>query len=203
MYDLSVFNPRKAGLTVQTADEQADPATIDELDGRIIRMMAEQPRIGMLEMSRRLGIARGTATARVEKLQQRGIVTGFGPEIDLRALGYPVTAFVTIEVSQGRLAEVTAPLREVPEVIEVHVIAGQGDLLVRLVARSNEHLMEVLERILSRPEIDRGATAIALAEQIPLRTMPLVEKAAGLADATPLPSEREGGAVEPVSVRDR
>ena len=109
---------------------------------------------------------------------------GFGRElsdvVDLRALGYPVTAFVTIEVSQGQLATVTEPLQNVPEVIEAHVIAGQGDLLVRLAAQSNDHLMEVLEHILSLPEIDRGATAIALAQQVPLRTMPLVERAAGL-----------------------
>ena len=67
-----------------------------------------------------------------------------------------------------------------PEVIEAHVIAVSGDLLVRLVAQSDEHVMEVLEHILSQPEIDRGATAIVLADQVPLCTMPLVEKAAGL-----------------------
>ncbi|MDJ0959127.1 MAG: Lrp/AsnC family transcriptional regulator [Acidimicrobiia bacterium] len=166
-------------MTVHSA-ETPEASAIDALDGRIIRQLADEPRIGMLELSRRLGIARGTATARLEKLQRRGVITGFGPEIDLRALGFPVTAFVTIEVSQGQLATVTAPLRAVPEVIEAHVIAGQGDLLVRLAARSNDHLMEVLEHILSLPEIDRGATAIALAEQVPLRTMPLVEQAAGL-----------------------
>ena len=169
-------------MTEQSADRSGPTGSIDGLDGRIIALLAAEPRIGMLELSRRLGIARGTATARLEKLQQRGIVTGFGPNIDLAALGFPVTAFVTIEVSQGRLAEVTEPLREVPEVIEAHVIAGQGDLLVRLAARSNEHLMEVLEHILSQPEIDRGATAIALAEQVGFRTMPLVEEAAGLID---------------------
>lgn len=169
-------------MTVQSADEGS---SIDQLDGRIIGQLAAEPRIGMLELSRRLGIARGTATARVEKLQQRGIITGFGPTIDLRALGYPVTAFVTIEVSQGQLATVTDPLRRVPEVIEAHVIAGQGDLLVRLAARSNDHLMEVLEHILSLPEIDRGSTAIALAEQVAFRTMPLVERAATPADWVP------------------
>jgi len=172
-------------VTVQSVDVGSAASTIDALDGRIIRLLAAEPRIGMLELSRRLGVARGTATARLDKLRQRGVITGFGPDIDLPALGYPVTAFVTIEVSQGRLAEVTAPLREVPEVIEAHIIAGQGDMLVRLAARSNEHLMEVLEHILSQPEIDRGSTAIALAEQVSLRTMPLVEKAAQLGDDGP------------------
>ena len=180
LYAVYISMMWKGQMTVQTADT-GGRSSIDALDGRIIRQLAAEPRIGMLELSRRLGIARGTATARLDKLQRRGIVTGFGPDIDLRALGFPVTAFVTIEVSQGQLATVTEPLQAVPEVIEAHVIAGQGDLLVRLAARSNDHLMEVLEHILSLPEIDRGSTAIALAEQVPLRTMPLVEQAAGLA----------------------
>jgi DNA-binding Lrp family transcriptional regulator len=63
----------------------------------------------------------------------------------------------------------------VPEVLEVHTIAGQGDLLIRVVARSNEHLFAVLEDVLAHPEISRTSTAIALAEHIGYRTGPLVE----------------------------
>ena len=136
----------------------------------------------MLELSRRLGVARGTVTARLEKLQRRGVITGFGPDVDLGALGYPVTAFATVEVTQGRINEVVAPLRGVPEVLEVHVIAGQGDLLVRLAARSNDHLMDVLERILQLPEISRASTAIALAEQVAYRVLPLVDEAGRSSD---------------------
>ena len=70
------------------------PSAIDPLDARIITSLREEPRIGVLELSRRLGVARGTVTARLEKLQARGVVTGFGPDLDPAELGYPVLAFV-------------------------------------------------------------------------------------------------------------
>jgi len=91
------------------------------------------------------------------------------------ALGYPATAFTTLEVNQGRTGGLLQRLRAIPEVLEVHTIAGQGDLLIRVVARSNEHLFAVLEDVLSAPEISRTSTAIALAEHVGYRTGPLVE----------------------------
>lgn len=151
---------------------------LDGLDAGILRLLHDQPRIGVLEMSRRLDVARGTVQARLDKMIHRGVITGFGPDVDLAALGYGVMAFTTIEVVQGRIADVIQPLQAIPEVLEVHSIAGQGDLLIRLAARSNEHLMDLLERILSIPDIARTSTAIGLARQIPYRTLPLVAAAA-------------------------
>lgn len=147
---------------------------IDQLDARIIQVLHDEPRIGILELSRRLGVARGTAQSRLNKMQERGVVVGFGPDIDLAAIGCAVLAFTTIEVVQGRIADVIDPLQELPEVLEVHSIAGRGDLLVRLAARSNEDLMDLLERILTIPQVARTSTAIVLAGQIPYRTLPLV-----------------------------
>ncbi len=63
--------------------------------------------------------------------------------------------------------------------IEVHTVAGQGDLLVRIAAASNAQIMEVVERILRIPGVDRTTTSISLAEQIRYRTLQLVESAAG------------------------
>lgn len=152
--------------------------SLDDLDAGILRLFHDEPRIGVLEISRRLGVARGTVQARLDKLVARGVVTGFGPDVDLAAVGYGVMAFTTIEVVQGRVADVVDPLRRIPEVLEVHSIAGQGDMLIRLAARSNEHLMDLLERILAIDDVARTSTSIALAGQIPYRTLPLVESAA-------------------------
>ena len=74
---------------------------IDVLDARLISLLTAEPRIGVLEASRRLGVARGTVQARLDRLQSRGVITGHGPDIDPGALGYPVTAFVTLELRQG------------------------------------------------------------------------------------------------------
>ena len=150
-------------------------SSIDDLDARLILELQSEPRLGVMELARRLGVARGTAHARLEKLQRSGVISGFGPEIDLTRIGYPVMAFTTLEVTQGRSSAVLERLESIPEVLEVHTIAGQGDLLIRVVARSNEHLFEVLEDVLSAPDISRTSTAIARAEHIGYRTAPLIE----------------------------
>jgi DNA-binding Lrp family transcriptional regulator len=150
---------------------------LDDLDGRLIAALAEMPRAGILELARQLGVARGTVQARLDKLMSRGVVTGFGPDLDLRAMGYGVLAFTTIDIAQGRLGDVVDHLREIPEVLEAHATTGQADLHCKVVAQSNDHLQEVINRILEVQGINRTTTVIALTEQIRSRTLPLVEAA--------------------------
>ena len=75
-------------------------SAIDELDARLIGLLSAEPRIGILEASRRLGVARGTVQARLDRMQARGVITGYGPDIDPEALGHLVSAFVTLELRQ-------------------------------------------------------------------------------------------------------
>ena len=131
---------------------------MDRLDARLLRGLAESPRAGIMELARQLGVARGTVQARLDKLVRHGVVTGFGPDLDLRAAGYGVLAFTTLEIAQGRLADVVAHLREIPEVLEAHATSGPGDLHCRLVARTNEHLQQVIGRVLEVAGIDRTST---------------------------------------------
>ena len=160
-----------------------EPIAVDPLDARLIRAMAETPRAGVMELARQLGVARGTVQARLEKLQRRGIVTGFSPDVDLRAMGYGVLAFVTLEIAQGRLADVVEHLAGIPEVLEVHSTTGPGDLHARVVARTNEHLQQVIAAILDVAGIVRTTTQIALTEQLPYRVLPLI------AQVIPQPAE--------------
>ncbi len=148
--------------------------SIDGLDAQLIAALAETPRAGIMELARQLGVARGTVQARLDKLQARGIITGFDPDLDLEALGFEVLAFITLDIAQGRLDDVTSHLREIPEVIEAHTMTGPGDLHCRVVARSNTDLQDVINRILEVSGIERTATHIALTEQIPFRVLPLV-----------------------------
>src|SRR5262245_41375272 len=98
---------------------------IDALDARIIELFAAEPRVGVLECARRLGVARGTVQARLDRLAQRGVIRGYGPEIDPAAIGYGVTAFVTLQIRQpGGHDPVAAGLAVIPEVIEAHTITG-------------------------------------------------------------------------------
>lgn len=127
-----------------------------------------------MELARRLGVARGTVQSRLDKLQQRGVIRGFGPDIDPVAIGYSVVAFTTLEIAQGRLGDVVKHLDEIPEVLEAHTISGPGDLLCRVVARTNEHLQEVLARVLEVKGISRTSTVISLTEQISYSAVGLV-----------------------------
>jgi DNA-binding Lrp family transcriptional regulator len=149
--------------------------SVDELDVGLVDLFAAEPRIGVLEASRRLGVARGTVQARLDRLQREGIVTGFGPELDPAALGFDVTAFVTLEIVQGAGHDAVARhLATIPEVLEAHTISGAGDLMCRVVARSNADLQRVLDLVVADPSINRSSTTIALATQIPMRTLPLL-----------------------------
>jgi DNA-binding Lrp family transcriptional regulator len=157
-------------------------SAIDALDVRLLTLLAEQPRVGVLEIARRLGVARGTAQARLDRLQSRGVVRGFGPDIDPAAAGYAVTAFATIEIKQGRGHDVQRHLAAIPEVLEVHTITGPGDLLCRVVARSNADLQAIVDRVVDFDGIVRTSTVIALSTPVPYRTLPLVRSAAAAAE---------------------
>jgi len=157
---------------------QRAPA-VDELDVRLLTLLADEPRIGILESSRRLGVARGTAQARLDKLVGRDVIASFAPQVEPAALGFGVTAFTTLEIRQGRGDEVVDHLREIPEVLEVHKTTGAGDLLCRIVARDNSDLQRVIDDVVGDANIERASTVISLARPVPYRVLPLVAIAAG------------------------
>src|ERR1700741_4735394 len=152
---------------------------IDGLDGRLIGLLMAEPRIGVLEASRRLGVARGTIQARLDRMQVRGVITGYGPDIEPAAIGYGVMAFITLEIRQaGGHDPVTDRLAAIAEVLEAHTITGAGDMLCRVVARSNADLQRVIDAIVSTEGVVRSATLISLATQVSYRVLPLVRAAA-------------------------
>lgn len=149
--------------------------TIDRLDAEIMTLFADEPRISVLEASRRVGVARATVQARLRRMQANGTVRGFGPDVDIARVGYPVTAFCTLEIRQGLgHDDVTRHLDGIPEVLEASTITGPGDLLVRVAARSNSDLQRVIDRVVADESIIRVATTIVLQTLIPARTLPLV-----------------------------
>jgi DNA-binding Lrp family transcriptional regulator len=152
---------------------------MDRLDRNLIELFAAEPRVGVLEASRRLGVARGTVQARLDRLQSSGVVSGWGPDLEPEALGFPVTAFLTLEIRQasgtnGGHDVVAGHLAGIPEVIEACTITGAGDMWCRVVARSNADLQRVIDAVLADEGIVRSSTVIALATQVPHRVLPLV-----------------------------
>jgi DNA-binding Lrp family transcriptional regulator len=150
-------------------------ASVDPLDVRLLELLTAEPRLGVLEASRRLGVARGTVQSRLDRLQASGVVSSLAPTLDPAAFGFGVTAFVTLEIRQATgHAPVRSHLSAIPEVLEAHTITGSGDVLARVVARSNADLQRVLDLITGSGEVARASSVIALATEIPARVLPLL-----------------------------
>ena len=151
---------------------------IDSLDALLLGLLAEEPTIGVLGASRRLGVARGTVQSRLDKLVERGVIASFAPQLDPAALGYPVMAFATLEIRQGTGGgPVVEHVSAIPEVLEAHTITGSGDLMIRIVARDNADLQRVIDEVVGHPLVERSSTVIALSTRVPYRTLPLVQRA--------------------------
>ncbi len=185
-----VYAARLAGSWRVGAQEDVEfepvyQAPLDPLDTAIARALERDSRISLLELSRQLGTSRTTISERLTRLVEQGIIKGFNAHLDYKRLGYPITAFVGLQTSQSQKAvEVIEALKQIPEVEELHTVTGQIDMLVKLRARSTEHLQHILIfKIQSIPGIGRGETMLALSSHL--------DWAAVGVRRTPLPGEDE------------
>ncbi len=122
--------------------------------------------------------ARGTVQARLDRLQRDGVLTSYRPHISPAAMGFAGLAYVRLHLAQGMLDETSRLLAEIPEVLEANAIAGEGDMLCRVVARDNADLEKVVQRILAVPGVIRSRTEVVLSRRIEPRITPLIEKLA-------------------------
>ncbi|MDP9611311.1 MULTISPECIES: Lrp/AsnC family transcriptional regulator [Streptomyces] len=152
---------------------------LDATDARILLALTAQPRATVVALAEQLGLSRNTVQTRVARMEQGGALASFERRITPNALGHPLTAFVTAQVDQHRLAEVSEALAGIDEVVEVFGLSGETDLLVRVVAADAEDLYRVAGRILAVPGIERTTTALAMRELVPHRLTPLLRRAAG------------------------
>lgn len=149
---------------------------LDELDRSLLVLLLENPRAGLREHARTLGVARGTIAARFLRLQESGVITGFAPHVSPKAFGYSMLAFVHLDLSQGYLDSVVENLTAIPEVIEAYTVTGEGDLLCRLVARDTEELETLIQALIAIPGVQRTRSQVALTQRIAPRTRPLVKR---------------------------
>jgi len=149
---------------------------LDQLDLDLLNLLLEEPRAGMREYARVLGVARGTVQARLARLEREGVITGHAPALSPAGLGFTVLAFVHLYLAQGQLDNVAARLSVIPEVLEAHTTTGEGDLLARVAARSNLHLEEIVQNLLALPGVTRTRTEISLNQRVGYRVLPLVQQ---------------------------
>jgi DNA-binding Lrp family transcriptional regulator len=151
---------------------------IDATDARLLLALAEQPRATTLALAEQLGISRNTVQTRLVRLEQRGLLDSYERRVAPKTLGYPLTAYVTTQVTQRRLDAVAAALAEVPEVVQVQGISGANDLLVHVVATDADDLYRIAGQILAVPGVERTNTALVMRELVDYRITPLLRQLA-------------------------
>lgn len=152
--------------------------TIDPTDARLLLALADQPRATTIALAERAGLSRNTVQARLAGFEQHGALHSFERRVDPAFLGYPLTAFVTTQVTQRRMDAVAAALAAVPEVLQVHGLSGQTDLLVHVVAKDADDLYRVADQILVIPGVERTNTALVMRQLVDYRITPLLRRAA-------------------------
>lgn len=157
----------------------------DALDVALLRALQEHPRIGDLELSRTAKVARATVQGRLRRMDEHGVIRDWSPTVDVAAAGFEVQAFVTLEIAQGALSDVTAHLESIPEVLEAHVTTGSFDVICRVATASHAQLQEVLVRIDQSAFVTRSTSVVALSVLIQPRTLPLLESRAEPAGRAP------------------
>ncbi|MGQ0573936.1 MAG: Lrp/AsnC family transcriptional regulator [Pseudonocardia sp.] len=149
-------------------------SSLDALDVQLIALLAEHPRVGVLELSRLARVARPTVTARLERLERAGVITGYGPDLDLSAAGFPVHAIVSLEIAQGAIDDVAAALDAIPGVLSAHATTGTADVVCRVAAASHTALHATLLQIDRAPAVMRSTSVVVLTEVVAPRVLPLL-----------------------------
>lgn len=163
-----MITPKNAWSTGVIAEE---PIALDQIDRAILTELQADGRLRVAELARRIGLS-GAATAdRVRRLEEAGVITGYRAEIDPRAIGYPISAVVRIRPAVQQLHKIPPVARETPEVVECQRITGEDCFLLRVHARSIEHLEEILDRFVI---FGQTTTSIVQSSAVPRRGLPLV-----------------------------
>lgn len=141
---------------------------IDGIDKEILRALMQDARKPILQIANAIGISGAAVHQRLRKLEQAGVISGSKFTVDAKTLGYSTMAFVGIYLEKAaRNAETVRELNKIPEVLECHYTTGNWSILIKIICRDNEHLMQLLNsRIQTIEGISRTETFISLDQQI-------------------------------------
>lgn len=144
----------------------ASSLNIDKLDLKIINEMMNDAGISYADLGKKLFVSGGTIHVRMKKLQELGIVKGTRLQVDLKKIGYDVTAFVGIYLEKSSLYDsVVKELRRIPEIVRVNYTTGNYSIFAEVVCRDIQQLRRVLHDELQKVKgIERTETIISLEE---------------------------------------
>ena len=146
----------------------AGKLNLDKLDLQIIHAMMEDAGISYADLGKKLFVSGGTIHVRIKKLQEMGIVKGTKLNVDLKLLGYAITAFVGIFLEKSSLYDVVAEdLKKIPEIIRLNYTTGNYSMFLEVVAKDINQLRYVLHDQLQKSKgIERTETFISLDESL-------------------------------------
>lgn len=141
---------------------------IDELDRKILNIITKNARIPFKDVADECGVSRAAIHQRVQRLIDAGVIIGSGYEVNPKMLGYNISTYIGIRLERGSLyKEVVPQLEQIPEVVECHFTLGTYTLLIRLYAKNDEHLMQLLNnQIQEIPGVVSTETLMSLEERI-------------------------------------
>ena len=143
---------------------------LDAVNVRILHALAEDPRLSMSALARRVGLSAPAVTERVQRLEQTGVIHGYRLDIDPAALGLPVAAWVRVRPGPGQLTKIAKLAVEMPEVVECHRITGEDCFLLKVYVPAVDQLETVLDRFLL---YGNTTSSIVQSSPVPPRSVPL------------------------------
>jgi DNA-binding Lrp family transcriptional regulator len=146
---------------------------LDETDRRILAELQRDGRTSMSALAETVHISRANAYARVNRLVDAGVISGFGARIDPVKAGWHSSAYVTLSIEQSSWQQVRDRLLEIPEVEHIALVGGDYDVILLVRAHDNSELRRVvLERLQAIPEVRTTKTALIFEDFDPVRAAP-------------------------------
>lgn len=141
---------------------------IDGTDKKILKFLMDDARRPILEIARLLGISGAAVHQRLRKLEASGLITGSKFVINPKVLGYTTMAYIGIFLDKAMSNPLAVgELEKIPEVLECHYTTGNWSILIKVLCKDNEHLMQVLNKKIQQIEgVSRTETFISLDQQI-------------------------------------
>lgn len=150
---------------------------IDKLDRKILEIISQNARVPFRDVAEQCDVSRAAIHQRVQRMIENSVITGSGYHVNPKVLGFLTSAYIGVKLERGSMYKTAIPeFEKIPEVTECHFTTGPYTLLVKLYARDNEHLMDLLNnRIQEIPGVVATETMISLNQAVK-RKVPITRK---------------------------
>lgn len=141
---------------------------IDNLDRKILNIIMNNARIPSKDVALQCGVSRAAIHQRIQRLIDLGVIIGSGYKVDARSLGYNTCTYVGVKLNKGSMyRDVVRELEKIREVVECHYTTGPYSMLIKVYAKDNQHLMELLnDRIQHITGVTETETLISLEQSM-------------------------------------